>query len=140
MRRTCTTLALALTLTACASASGGGSAVLEGTTWRIVQVDGQNVDAPTNVDLAPHLRVLSAEGRVHGAAGCNRFSGPYQADGTSVRFGPLVTTRMACADGGRQALEGRILDALQAADGYRIDGRHLWIMTGGQARLTLEVW
>jgi heat shock protein HslJ len=47
---------------------------------------------------------------------------------------------MACRDGALQDQEQRILDVLDAADGYRIDGRWLWLMTAGQHRMTLEVW
>jgi heat shock protein HslJ len=133
-------LAAASLLTACATGGRGQPAVLEGTTWRIVQVDGAEVRRTDDLNMAPHLRILSAEGQVHGATGCNRFSGRYMADGTSVRFGPLATTRMACVDGSLAAQESRILDVLNATDGYRIDGRWLWLMVGGQHRMTLEVW
>lgn len=125
---------------ACATTGDGEPAVLEGTTWRMVQVDGVDVETPRDVNLAPHLRVLSAEGEVHGATGCNRFSGPYRADGRGVAFGALVTTRAACVDPALQAQEGRIMDVLGSVDGYRIDGRWLWLMVQGQPRMTLEVW
>lgn len=133
-------LAAASLLTACATSGGGQPTVLEGTTWRIVQVDGVNVEAPGDRDLAPHLRVLSAEGQVHGATGCNRFSGPYMASGTAVGFGPLVLTRMTCLVPALADQERRIVEVLQAADGYRIDGRWLWVMVRGEHRLTAEVW
>jgi heat shock protein HslJ len=142
MRRSWTPLALALALplAACASAGGGEPAVLEGTTWRIVQVGGRDVEPTEEVDYSPHFRILSAEGRVHGATGCNRFSGPYQADGTHVAFGPIITSRMMCRDPALQDVEGSILEVLEAADGYRIQGRWLWLMVGGEPRMTLEVW
>ncbi len=127
-------------LTACATGGGGPPTRLEGTTWRIVQVDGQRVRAPDDRDLAPHLRVISAEGQVHGATGCNRFSGPYMASGTAVGFGPLALTRMACLVPALADQERRIVEILQSADGYRIDGRWLWLMVRGEHRLTAEVW
>jgi hypothetical protein len=37
-------------------------------------------------------------------------------------------------------VEGSILEVLEAADGYRIQGRWLWLMVGGEPRMTLEVW
>jgi hypothetical protein len=39
-----------------------------------------------------------------------------------------------------QAQEARITDVLGAVDGYRVDGRWLWLMVRGQPRMTLEVW
>lgn len=38
------------------------------------------------------------EGRVAGSGGCNRFSGSYTQEGDAVHIGPLMSTRMACAD------------------------------------------
>ena len=35
-------------------------------------------------------------GRASGSAGCNSFSGSYQASEGRLEFGPLATTRMAC--------------------------------------------
>ena len=140
LTRALTMAALLLPVAGCATTGGGEPVVLEGTTWRIVQVDGADVQAPADVNLAPHLRVLSAEGPVHGATGCTRCSGPYRADGVRVGFGPLATTRMACVDQALGDQEQRILTVLQAADGYRIDGRWLWLMVGGTHRMTLEVW
>ena len=136
----CAPLLVLLLASGCATPGSAGPTVLEGTTWRIVEVDGTRVEVPDNVDLAPHFRILSAEGRVHGATGCNRFSGPYRADGTQVTFGRLQATRMACADPGLRAQEQRILEILREADTYVIQDEWLWVMAGGTHRLTAEVW
>jgi putative lipoprotein len=126
--------------TGCATGGGQPPRELEGTIWRIVQVDGLPVERGDDVDLAPHLRVIAADGQVHGATGCNRFSGYYQKNGTRVSFGPIATTRAMCVRPPRQDMEARILDVLNTADGFQLEGRWLWIMVGGQARLTAEVW
>ena len=52
-----------------------------------------------NGDRAPTLRLESATGRASGFAGCNRFSGSYTLSGDSLSFGPLISTKMACAQG-----------------------------------------
>jgi heat shock protein HslJ len=127
-------------LSACATAGSGGGTVLEGTTWRIAEMDGQRVLAPEDSDLTPHFRIVSAEGRVHGATGCNRFSGIYRADGTMLAFGQVNATRMACTDPQLQAQETRLMEILRVADRYVIQDRWLWIMAGGQHRLTAEIW
>ena len=45
----------------------------------------------------PTIEFHLAERRVMGSDGCNTFTGPLQrATADSLRFGPLVTTRMAC--------------------------------------------
>ncbi len=130
----------ALTFTACATGGRNGPPVLEGTTWRVVQVDGQRVDKGDDVDLAPHFRVISEDGMVHGATGCNRFSATYQATGTTFGLGPMAMTRALCGDPGRQWVEDHIVEVMAAADGYRMQDGWLWITVGGQARLTAEVW
>jgi len=37
------------------------------------------------------------EGRAAGHSGCNRFTGSYTQQGESLKFGPLASTKMACA-------------------------------------------
>lgn len=130
----------ALLTTACATGGRNGPPVLEGTTWRIVQVDGQNVDKGKDLNLAPHFRVISEEGMVHGATGCNRFSATYQATGTAFGLGPIAMTRAMCADPGRQWVEDHISEVLASVDGYRMQDGWLWLTVNGTARLTAEVW
>ncbi|MEO1089481.1 MAG: META domain-containing protein [Pseudomonadota bacterium] len=36
------------------------------------------------------------EGQVSGTGGCNRFTGSYTVDGTTLTIGPLAATRMMC--------------------------------------------
>lgn len=43
----------------------------------------------------PNL-TFSADGRVYGTTGCNRFVGSYDLSGEGLHFGPLAGTRMAC--------------------------------------------
>ena len=134
-------LALLVVLAGCSTFSYKEEVVvLENTTWRILEVDGYTARRNSNRDLSPHLHILSADGTVHGAGGCNRFSGPYRASGTEIGFGPLVTTRSICADETRQRIEDRIVAALEAADGYRLEGKKLWIYAGGEARIEAELW
>lgn len=143
VRRPTLLSALALSLAAfsgCATSGSGGGTVLEGTTWRIVEMDGERVSAPENVDLVPHFRIVSAEGRVHGSTGCNRFSGIYRADGVTLAFGQINATQMACTDPRLQAQETRLMEILRVADRYVIQDRWLWVMAGGAHRLTAEVW
>lgn len=67
---------------------------LTGPTWQVVEIGGARVtDARPNRE--PHV-VFSAGGRVSGSTGCNRFTGTYQLDGTSIKFSPLAMTKMAC--------------------------------------------
>ena len=58
-----------------------------------------------------------------GFSGCNRFSGSYTLNGDSLRFGPLVMTRMACADGMELARD--LSAALDATRRYELSSTQL---------------
>jgi putative lipoprotein len=75
-------------------------------------------DAGTLVDVAPGSDptvVFEAAGKVSGNGGCNRFSGPAAVSGTAIRIGPLVSTKMACADPRLNGQEAAYLTALESA-------------------------
>src|SRR6266511_773660 len=64
------------------------------------------------------LRLDSATSRAAGFGGCNRFSASYRLSGDSLSFGPVVSTKMACADG--DELERSFLAALPAVAAYQV--------------------
>ena len=72
-------------------------------------------------------------GRVAGRAFCNRFSGQAQISGSSIRFGPLAVTKMACGQSANER-EARLLQALQKAERYSLDGQALLIYLAGSER------
>ena len=108
---------LAATL-GCASAGGAPAPKLEDTTWQLVDVAGARVPEGAR---PPSLTLQSAEHRVVGFAGCNRLFGDYRADGRSLRFTALGSTKMACR-GPVMELEKQFLDALGRAKAYAISG------------------
>lgn len=87
-------LATTALLTACATMTDMSTAPpLEGTQWRLTDLQGQaRFDGP-----APTLQFDGT--RVSGSDGCNRYTGPYTRTGADIRLGPrLASTRMACPD------------------------------------------
>jgi heat shock protein HslJ len=59
------------------------------------------------------------DGRAHGSAGCNRFTGGYKVSVDSIEFSGMASTMMACAPAvGEQ--EQRFHQALGAARKWRI--------------------
>lgn len=69
------------------------------------------------------------EQRVMGHGGCNRFSGKLtRLDKHSLGIGPLMSTRMACADVLGNRLETAFLAALNEADSYRVKGKRLTLL------------
>ncbi len=95
-----------------------GAGDLVGTGWVLEELAGT-----TFVDTVPTI-TFGGDGTVTGSAGCNTFSGTYAVDGTSLDFGPLATTKMACADP-TMFVESAFLAALRGVTGWSVrpDGR-----------------
>lgn len=66
---------------------------------------------PVSIEFSAGLE--AANGVVSGYSGCNRFSGPYEKLASGMRFGNLVSTRMAC-DPARMELETAFMEALKS--------------------------
>jgi heat shock protein HslJ len=86
--RTLLPLLSLLALSACATASLGPG--IGGRELIAQDVNGVPVAGPKPLTLR------FEGGRASGSAGCNSFSGSYQASEGRLEFGPLATTRMAC--------------------------------------------
>lgn len=66
---------------------------------------------PLSIEFSAGLE--AANGVASGYSGCNRFTGPYEKLASGMRFGNLVSTRMAC-DPARMELENAFLEALKS--------------------------
>lgn len=92
----------ALPLSAASPAMLGGpspqteSNDLKGTAWNAVELYDAALPADSApADRRPHL-VFGADGRLSGADGCNRLTGPYTVKANGITFGAIAGTRMAC--------------------------------------------
>lgn len=70
-------------------------------------------------------------GHAAGNGSCNRFNGSVTILGTSIKFGPLASTRMACIANGIGDQEDRYLKSLAAATRYELRGAKLLIYFEG---------
>jgi heat shock protein HslJ len=107
---------------------------LAGTSWRVSAYN-NGKQAVVSV-LGGSLLTLQFAGDdgVRGSAGCNDFSGSYHASGRTLSFGPLVTTRKACAaPAGVMAQEIAFLNALQSTASVRREGQTLELRTASGA-------
>ncbi|HRO15840.1 MAG TPA: META domain-containing protein [Paracoccus sp. (in: a-proteobacteria)] len=76
--------------------------------------------------------------RLSGHGGCNRFGGPVQIGGTSIRVGALASTRMACPPPVMEA-EGRLQAALRQVDGARgTPGGEVELLAGARPVIALS--
>jgi heat shock protein HslJ len=93
---------------------------LENVQWTLTELDGAAITLASG--RAPTLKLASKDRRASGFAGCNRFTGGYELDGASLRFGNLAVTRMACAE---PTPEAAVLKALGDTVSWKVDGRRL---------------
>jgi heat shock protein HslJ len=129
-------LAAALAVGACQAAaparSPGGDHPLVNTAWRVRDVDERPVMAEPAVTL-----VIESRERVSGHAGCNRYFGRADLDGSNIVIGQMGSTRMACAAPVMEQ-EQRVLAALQAVAYWERRGDVMLLLDGeGRQRLRL---
>jgi heat shock protein HslJ len=117
-------------LLAARAASGRSPSPLAGTSWQLSKLPGRPRIAPGD---PPTMEFDSAAHRVSGNGGCNRFGGPYQTSGDSLRFGALISTKRACLSDERTAQETALLAALGRTTRFAITGDTLRLLADGQA-------
>jgi heat shock protein HslJ len=98
---------------------------LEGSRWLLEDLGGKGV-----LDRAQATLEFTTPGRVSGRGSCNRISGPVSIEGSKIRFGPLVSTRMACAPATNEQ-EANYLKALGSARRFEKKGDSLLIYCKG---------
>jgi putative lipoprotein len=83
--------------------------------WRAESIRSRGVigDPQTVIEIA-------ADGRVTGSGGCNRISGKATATGAHISFGPMISTKMACAPAIMDQ-ESKFLSALGDTRLWRFD-------------------
>ena len=92
---------------------------IQGVRWYLTQVGGSPVSPPAD-GKQPHMALDPVKRQVTGFAGCNNFFGNYELDGSSLSFGPIGATRMACPDL-ETGLETKLFEALQSTRKWKIE-------------------
>ena len=92
--------------------------------WKLTALNGKPVLAAAN-QREPSLVLQSAglHQRATGSGGCNRFTGSYELDGSSLRFGALAGSMMACEAG--METEKEYLETLPRVRTWKVLGQHL---------------
>lgn len=94
--------AAAFGATACAQTAGASDHPDIHGAWTVTEIDGAAVPEGVPADAT-----FSADGRVSGVAGCNRYGGNYVYKDSVVTIGETVMTEMACVDDGRMEIEAK---------------------------------
>lgn len=120
-------LPAAIALLAAGWLAGCGSGIsldepIEGPVWRLEQLGGAAIASSGDPQRDPQLQFDRRNGRVSGSGGCNRVTGTFERNGSSLRMNQLASTRAACADPARSANEAQFFAALQSTTSYRLQG------------------
>jgi heat shock protein HslJ len=95
---------------------------LAGQHWLLqdaADAQGRRIDALLVRPTRP-LQFDFVDGHVRIANACNGIGGDVRIDGDSLRFGPLVSTKMACADPAVMALDGEVAKRLESRIRFRL--------------------
>jgi heat shock protein HslJ len=132
----CNPSAQATAVPASPSASAAAGPIdLNGTSWRMsdyLSPDGALYTVPSAVTPLAEFK----DGMMTGHSGCNTFSTTYAIQGDTITLGPVVSTKMACAEP-MATVEKAYLDALGVIDKVAIldNGKlQLWD-SGGKTTL-----
>jgi len=124
---------VAIILSACSGGFPASQVDLDGGIWVLTAINNNTV-------IIGNLPTLKFEGdTVSGNASCNIYSGSYQVDGDSIRFGPLVRTEMYCMEPeGVMDQEQTYLEILEAAQRFKLTEDILTIYSDLGETLTFQ--
>ena len=75
---------------------------------------------------------FGARGEVNGNGGCNNFGGSYEINGNRLIFGPIMSTKMACAE---LQNETQFFNTLQKAHHFEATHKQLVIFDENNAEI-----
>jgi heat shock protein HslJ len=110
-----------------ATGPGQQAAGIEGIQWYLLEVGGSPISPMAN-DKQPHIMLDPARKQATGFSGCNNFFGGYELDGSSLKFGPVGSTRMACPDL-ETGLETEVFKALEQTRAWKFQGKKLFFLS-----------
>ncbi len=114
------------------------AAGIEDMEWRLIEVSSAPF-SPMAGEKQPHIMLDPVRKQATGFSGCNNFFGGYKFDGSSLKFGPVGSTRMACPDL-ETGLESEVFKALDQTRAWKIQDGELFFLSDSLvlARFTKE--
>ncbi|HEX2062047.1 MAG TPA: META domain-containing protein, partial [Thermoanaerobaculia bacterium] len=83
------------------------------------------------------LTLAFAEGHASGFSGCNQYRAPYTVSGSTLTFGPAISTKRACIEEALNRQEVAYLGAFQNVRSFTASGDRLVLHdANGTALLT----
>ena len=102
--------------------------------WYALTIDGRPA-VPADTARRPSIQFFSDSNRISGSTGCNRYTGPYTLNRSSLTVGTLAVTRMACLDTAISNQETAFTAALAATTSFAISADTLSLFAAGAPRL-----
>lgn len=112
-----------------ATAAGAPRDVLAGAEWRLTSF-GKGDAQSSLVEGSVVTIKFGADGKVTGSGGCNSYGGEYRVRDENISFGRLISTKRACAAQAVTKQEQQYLEALGAAEKFKLAGEQLTILYG----------
>ena len=94
-------------------------ASLRGTRWKVIAINSNAYKASAG-QREVYIRFRNAENNAEGFAGCNSFTGSFEAESGRIKLGPMAVTAMACIN--EMETEQQFLKALEEINRYDIRG------------------
>ena len=109
---------------------------LIGTAWVLIELNGKSFIPSEGLQL-PTLKLDAAKQQASGTSGINRYAGSYDLNGSTIKFGPLMGTRMA-GPPEAMAAEEAFLAAMRNVRGWSIIKQSLELTDGGKQLLRFK--
>ncbi|MCX7878164.1 MAG: META domain-containing protein [Ignavibacteria bacterium] len=134
MKNTLSLFLPALILLSCsASRETSYKITLESSQWIADSLDGKKVSLSGSSEIT--LEFDKPNGKVHGFAGCNRYSGNYSVNNENIKFSDISSTDAYCSD---YDTETKFLRILLTSDRYSLTSAFLKIYSSGKLVIVLR--
>jgi len=106
---------------------------LTGTRWVAIGINNGKGGVASAVAGSTVTALFAPDGMVAGSGGCNDYSGSYTVSGATLTFGPLASTKKACADAAVSDQEAAYFAALEKVKTFAFSGGRLQLRDAGGA-------
>jgi heat shock protein HslJ len=112
-------------LAACTSSGAKQGGDLTGKVWALTELKGNPPVAGTGISAE-----FTADGKVAGSAGCNRYSGTYTVSGSNITFSTQMAMTMMMCEQAVMDQETAYMQALSEAKSFAVTGDQLTLSGG----------
>ena len=99
---------------------------IAGTSWTLDLL----ADFKKEATAKPVTLTFDKDSRMYGSGGCNSYSGQYSIDGKSIKFGQVISTKMACMQG--MKTEDKLFEVFRNTNEYLVTHESLLLKKDGK--------